>query len=113
MNIHSFTKGIDFEENRIQTKVVVETSFSKEIQILLGKGQMMKEHKAPFPILIHIVEGEIEFGIKGTSQLMTTGDIIALEADVQHDLKANKNTIVRLTLSKHDHAARVEKAIES
>jgi quercetin dioxygenase-like cupin family protein len=45
--------------------VILETSFSKEIRILLKNGQTMKEHKAPFPIRVHILEGTIDFGIKG------------------------------------------------
>ena len=45
--------------------MILETSFSKEIRILLKNGQTMKEHKAPFPIGVHILEGTIDFGIKG------------------------------------------------
>lgn len=113
MTIESFNKESDFDESRIKTKVVIETSFSKEIRILLSKGQIMKEHKTPFPILIHILEGGIDIGIKGTIHSMKSGDIIALEGDVPHDLTAKENTIVRLSLSKHDKVERLKDVLES
>ena len=59
----SFTENLEFNDKKIVTKVILETSFSKEIRILLKNGQLMKEHKAPFPIIIHIVVGEIDFGV--------------------------------------------------
>jgi quercetin dioxygenase-like cupin family protein len=111
MTIESFNKELEFDENRIRTKVVLETFFSKEIRILLSKGQMMKEHKAPFPIIIHIIKGEIRLGVKGVSHTMKEGDIITLEGDVPHDLTANENSVVRLSLSKLDKAERVKDVV--
>ena len=57
MNIKSFNENIEYSDKRIVTKVILETSFSKEIRILLKNGQTMKEHKAPYPIIVHILEG--------------------------------------------------------
>ena len=111
MKIESFIKSLDFNDNKIVTKVILETSFSKEIRILLKKGQIMKEHKAPFPIIVNILEGEINFGVKGKTHKLNKGDIITIEGHVPHDLTALKDSIVRLTLSKLDHPERVEKVI--
>ena len=113
MAIESFNKELEFDESRIRTKVVIETSFSKEIRILLCKGQIMKEHKTAFPIIIHLLEGEIVLGVKGTSHIMKIGDVIALEGDVPHDLTAKENSVVRLSLSKHDKVERLKDVIEN
>ena len=111
INIASFNDELEFDENRIKTKVLLETSFSKEIRILLKEGQIMKEHKTPFPILIHVLEGEIELGINRTIHLLKSGAIIALEGNVPHDLNAKENSIVRLTLSMQDKVERVNDVI--
>ena len=111
INIVSFNDELEFDENRVKTKVLLETSFSKEIRILLKKGQIMKEHKTPFPILIHVLEGEIELGINRTIHLLKSGAIIALEGNVPHDLNAKENSIVRLTLSIQDKVERVNDVI--
>ena len=107
----SFTENLDFNDNKIVTKVLLETSFSKEIRILLKNEQFMKEHKAPFPIIVHIVQGEIDFGVEDTHHILKQGDIITLAANVPHDLLAKSDSIVRLTLSKQDAAERVEKVV--
>ena len=111
MKIESFNENLDFNDTKIVTKVLLESSFSKEIKILLKQGQIMKEHKAPYPIIVHILEGAINFGIQGKVHLLKKGDIITLEGNIPHDLTALKDSIVRLTLSKLDKTERVEKVV--
>lgn len=109
----SFNDGIEFDENRAKTKVIVETSFSKEIRILLKKNQTMKEHKTPYPILIHILEGNIALGVQGEIVAMKNGDIITLDGDIAHDLTAIEDSIIRLTLSKQDKVERLKSVIDN
>jgi len=112
MNKLSFNDEIEFDETRIKTKVIVETSFSKEIRILLKSGQIMKEHKTPYPILIHILQGKIELGIQNENFTMKNGEIIGLNGDVPHNLTAIEDSIVRLTLSKLDKVERLKSVID-
>ena len=113
MDLKSFKNEIEFDATRVKTKVLIETSFSKEIQILMSTGQVMKEHQTPFPILIHLLDGNIELGVQGKIISMKVGDIIALEGDIPHDLTAKENAIIRLTLSKHDKVERLKEVLES
>lgn len=113
MKIESFNENLDFNNDKIVTKVVLETSFSKEIRILLKKDQVMKEHKAPFPIIVHVIDGEINFGVEGEIHLLKIGNIITLPANVPHDLYALKDSVVRLSLSKLDKIERVNDVTEN
>jgi quercetin dioxygenase-like cupin family protein len=113
MKTVSFQQDLEFDENRIKTQVIIETIFSKEIRILLKAGQVMKEHKTPYPILIHVLSGQIKLGLGENHELMGTGDIMALDGDVKHDLLATENTVVRLTLSKHDKIERLKDVINA
>ncbi len=108
MEIQSFLVQLKFGENKIATELIIETAFSKEIRILMKAGQLMKEHKAPFPIIVHILQGRIDFGLEGVKHTLVQGDIITLAAHVPHDLMALEDSIVRLTLSKGDKTTRVE-----
>ncbi len=111
MNIASFNKDIEYNDKRIVTKVMMETTFSKEIRIVFLKGQVMKEHKTAHPIVVQVLQGAIDFGVQGTVQHLLEGDIIALEGNIPHDLTAKKDSVVRLTLSKYDDPERVKKAV--
>lgn len=95
-------------DQKVVTKQILETSYSKEIQILMKKGQSMKEHKAPFPIIVHLLEGKINFGLSGTINQLSAGDILSIEGNIPHDLHALEDSIVRLSISKKDRADRVE-----
>ncbi len=112
MKIASLRKELQYNEEKVAVNVLMETETAKEIRILFRKGQFMKEHKAGYPITVEIHQGKINFGVKGEKMILETGDLIALEANVPHDLIAEEDSIVRLTLSKFDKIERVEKVIE-
>lgn len=108
----SFNEALDFNENKVAVKVIMETATSKEIRILFRKGQEMKEHQTAFPISVHILKGAIDFGVNGEKHSLAEGDIIALEANTPHDLLATEESIVRLSLSKADKIERVLNVIK-
>lgn len=112
MKIASLRNDLNYSDQRVVIKVMMETEASKEIRILFRTGQLMKEHKAGFPITVEVHEGEIDFGVQGERITLKAGDLISLDANVPHDLLANQDSIVRLTLSKSDTVARVENVIE-
>ncbi|RFC54686.1 cupin domain-containing protein [Brumimicrobium aurantiacum] len=109
----TFLDGINFTNDKVSISVILETPFAKEIRIVFKEGQLMKEHKAAYPITVHLLEGEIEFGVQGAKHNLVKGDILTLEENVPHDLKALKNSVVRLSLSKHDRIERVNNIVEN
>lgn len=111
MKTASLRKNLDYNEDTVAVTVMMETESSKELRILFRTGQMMKEHKAGFPITVEIHQGIIEFGVVGEKMILTSGDLISLDAYVAHDLLAHEDSIVRLTLSKLDTLERVKKVI--
>ncbi len=109
MNTAFFYKDLEYSEDKPAVTLLLETSFTKEIRIALKKHQIMKEHQAPFPIIVQIIEGKIDFGVNNRILKLEKGGIITLEGGVPHDLKALEDSIIRLTLKKIDKASRVEK----
>ena len=112
MKTASLRKDLNYNEDTVAINVMMETETAKEIRILFRKGQTMKEHKAGFPITVEIHQGTIEFGVNGEKMNLEAGDLISLEANVPHDLLAQEDSIVRLTLSKLDKVERVEKVVQ-
>lgn len=112
MKTASLRNYLKYNEDKVAVTVMMETESSKEIRILFRKGQSMKEHKAGFPITVEIHEGTIDFGVQGEKMVLNAGDLISLEANIPHDLFAQEDSIVRLTLSKFDKVERVKKVVE-
>lgn len=112
MKTSSLIKNIEYKEDKPSINVLFETENTKEIRIAFRKGQAMKNHQTPFPIIVEIFEGEIDFDVRGELHQLQKGDLVALEGNVQHNLSAKADSIVRLTLSKQDKAKRVRDVID-
>ena len=108
MKLASLINELQYHESRPTIQVLMETETGKEIRITFKEGQVMKEHKTPFPIVVEIFEGVIDFGVNGTINNLKKGDLVALEGGIPHDLKALETSTVRLSLNKADSAKRVE-----
>ena len=106
MNNASLIQDIEFHESKLVVTVLFETSFTKETRIAMKAGTGMKKHQTSFPIVVEIVESNIIFGVQNEKMNLDKGDLIALESFIPHDLKALKDSIIRLTLSKNDQSER-------
>jgi len=100
-------ENLEYNDKKVQITPLLTTDTSKEIRIVFKENQIMKDHHTLHPIAVEIVEGEIDFGVNNEIFTLIKGDIVSLEASIVHNLKANKDSIVRLTLSKQDSIARV------
>lgn len=109
MKTANILQDIEYNDSKPVISVLFETDFTKEIRIAMKKGTVMKEHKTSYPIVVQIIEGNIDFGVQQKTNNLNKGSIIALEEGIPHDLKANENSIIRLTLTKNDTTQRVEK----
>lgn len=113
MQITSLYDQIQYDEQRPALRVMIDNEHTKEIRIVFKTGQEMKEHKTKFPIVIEIVEGQIDFGVDGQRHSLRKGALIALAGDMPHDLKAEQDSVVRLSLSKFDQTSRVTQMVNS
>lgn len=108
----SILKDVTFKEKGPAIQVLLDTSFTKEIRIAMKEGQLMKEHQTPYPIVVELVEGRIDFSVSGEMMNLERGDLIALDGGIPHSLTALEESIVRLTLTKADEVNRVKKVVE-
>lgn len=107
MNTASLVEQLVYTEDKPAVTLLLTTKTTKEIRIVMKQGQTMKEHKAPYPIVIELFEGSIDFGVNGKKQRLKKGDLIALDENVPHDLTCVSDSIIRLSLSIFDHVERV------
>ena len=112
MEIISLLENISYAENHPSAQVLINNAYCKEIRITFREGQEMKAHKAPYPIIVEVVEGFIDFGVGAERYPLPKGSLISLEGNIVHDLRATADSIVRLSLYKGDQIERVQQAVE-
>ncbi len=112
MNIASILENIEYGDTKPAISVLMNTDSIKEVRIAFRAGQEMKEHKTAYPIVVAVVEGNIDFGVGSERTLLKKGMMIALEGNVPHDLKATEDSIVRLSLNKSDTIERAKHVVE-
>jgi quercetin dioxygenase-like cupin family protein len=104
MKTAAILKDVNYGDKRPVIQALLETDFSKEIRIMFKAKQVLKEHKTPFPIVVEVVAGKIDFGVNEEVHRLERGDLITLSASVPHDLTAHEDSVVRLTVSKFNLA---------
>ncbi|WP_081212014.1 cupin domain-containing protein [Salegentibacter sediminis] len=108
MKSASLSKNLNYNDSKSAVEILLDTDSSKEIRILMKKGQVMKEHKTSYPIMVEIFEGKVSFGVNGKIHHLEKGDLVSLEASIPHDLTATEDSTIRLSLSKADSVERVK-----
>lgn len=108
----SLLTNLEYKADKPAITVLLETDNTKEIRIAMQTGHVMQKHQTPYPIVVEIFEGQIEFGVNNEILTLVKGDLISLEGGVPHNLKATQTSIVRLTLSKQDEAQRVKNIVK-
>lgn len=104
----SFYDNLHFSDKSVVITPLLDSPFGKEIRIAFQEGQEMKEHQTKFPISVMTLRGNIEFTVDKTLYLLKEGDVITLEGNIKHALKATEESVVRLSLHKGDSFSRVE-----
>lgn len=112
MKTANILQDVIYNEKKPAISVLMETATSKEIRIVFVENQQMKEHQTPHPITVEMVEGNLDFGVKGKVLHLERGDILSLDGGVPHDLLSKSKCIVRLTLSLADSLQRVEDVLK-
>ncbi|MDM1294974.1 cupin [Sphingobacterium sp. N143] len=100
MQTASIFQNITYHEKHPKMDLLLETESSKEYRLAFAKGQYLKEHKTAASIIVEIIDGCIDFGIKGSKTTLTKGMLVALEPETPHDLFAVTESIVRLSVIK-------------
>lgn len=106
MKITQWNKA-NFSPKEVKINVLIDDERGKEIQILLAKDSIMREHKAPFDIHVQVLSGKIWFEVQNQRIELNTLDMISLKADILHSLGGLEDSIVRLSLSKSDNIQRI------
>lgn len=82
------------------SKPLVNSDALRQVVFAMDKGQSMSEHRAPFIVVVQVLDGELEFTVDGQARRLTAHDWLVMPPDKPHDLDAVEPTRFLLTLAK-------------
>ncbi len=68
------------------------------VLMLLGKGTKLHEHQAAGPLTLHVLSGSVSFRTVDGTEQVRPGELIVLEAAVEHEVEALEESACLLTL---------------
>lgn len=93
-------KSIDYQENSIVSRTVIEKKSGTITLFAFDKGQALSEHTAPFDAFVYIIDGEAEISISGKPYKVKSGETIIMPANELHSVKASDRFKMLLVMIK-------------
>ncbi len=80
------------------TKAIVKTDAMELIRLVIPAGKEIPTHKESQVIVVHCINGKIEFTAMGETQVLISGQLLYLLSDEAHSFKADEDSVVLLTI---------------
>ena len=68
------------------------------VLMLLGKGTTLHEHQAAGPLTLHVLSGLVSFRTADGTEQVQPGEVVVLEAAVEHEVEALEESACLLSL---------------
>ena len=98
--VFRFNKEVDYSENGIVSKRVLEKKTGNVSLFAFDKGQSLSEHTAPFDAMIQVVEGTAQVIINKQPFTVSIGETIIMPANIPHAVYAIDRFKMVLTMIK-------------
>lgn len=98
--VFRFNKEVDYSENGIVSKRVLEKKTGNVSLFAFDKGQSLSEHTAPFDAMVQVVEGTAEIIINKIPFTVNSGETIIMPANITHAVYAVDKFKMVLTMIK-------------
>jgi len=69
-----------------------------QVLFAFDTGGLLQQHSAPGLVTIHVLEGRLDVEAEGVDQELSAGDVLILDADVPHDVRARDRSAMLLTV---------------
>lgn len=69
------------------------------VLMVLGQGAKISEHQAAGPLTLHVLSGSVIFRTGGRAPTVAAGELLVLEAAIDHEVSAVEESVVLLTLA--------------
>lgn len=84
-----------------RTTALYKTQHLEVFRVVLLAGREMPEHQVVGELTVQCIEGNVEFSIGSTRDVMRPGDLKCLAGGIPHSLRALEDSSVLVTLLLH------------
>ena len=70
--------------------------------VMLRAGGQIAPHRAEGPISVHVIDGDIRLRVGGWEHRLAAGDLLVVNADLEHDVTSEQGGTFLLTLVQCD-----------
>lgn len=89
-------------EGRVAPQRILDADRARIMHLAFDAGQELKEHKAPVPILIQVLEGRFTFTVGESTNVLTPGALLHLTAALPHAVLAHEPSRLTITMLRGD-----------
>ncbi|TAM69539.1 MAG: hypothetical protein EPN48_09295 [Microbacteriaceae bacterium] len=94
-------------KGRVSSRRILKAAGARIVRLTLDAGQILTEHTAAVPILIHVLAGEVRIDTDGTTLDLPAGAVLHLDAQLPHSVEALTPAHLTLTLLDGHDAVRL------
>ncbi|UJP10366.1 cupin domain-containing protein [Microbacterium sp. KUDC0406] len=86
------------EDGRVRPHKTLDGDGFRIRTLVMDAGAVLREHRAPVPILVQVASGRILFRVEGAEHDLAAGGAIQVDASVPHEVEAVDPSHVLLVL---------------
>ena len=89
---------VGYQEGAVVSRTLLKRAGGTITLFAFDEGQSLSEHTAPFDAVSHVLEGEADISIAGTSHRVSTGEMVLMPAHQPHAVHARTRFKMLLTM---------------
>ena len=89
---------IDYQEGAVVSREIIKRETGTVTVFAFDKDEGLSEHTAPFDAMVQVIEGKAEISISSKKNLVGTGEMIIMPANIPHALHAPERYKMVLTM---------------
>lgn len=91
---------VDYQDGSVISRTIIKKKTGTVTLFAFAQGEELSEHTAAYDALVHIIEGEAEIAVSGTTLHLHAGEMVVLLANAPHAVSAVEPFKMILTMMK-------------
>ncbi len=91
---------VDYQDGSVVSRTIIKKKTGTVTLFAFAQGEELSEHTAAYDALVHIIDGEAEIKVSGTTFHLHSGEMVVLPANAPHAVSAVEPFKMILTMIK-------------